>query len=215
MQDNHRNETMQFLRTIKNALIAEGFNVFSVHMGRGTASNWIEAVIETKQKYDLQPGTPEHEAYWNDQHKAYAIVKHAAGRDDRHDDIQTDYFCENILVEQDTLEEWTRHHQPKPKKPESEKRVIDYTSCTPIINGRGEKIEGYVSEPGKQVEGYGLPDMIVHGPRADFYLHRNKKDPLMLWVSCSSENIKRRGACSKIRGATWLKETPQGLMLYC
>jgi hypothetical protein len=74
-------------RETKRALIAAGYQNCSVRKGSGSARGWIYAAIrdrpETREEYE----------------KVYAIVKKASGREDLHDDIRTDYFCENISIE--------------------------------------------------------------------------------------------------------------------
>ena len=74
-------------KAVKKALIAAGYAGCSVKRGYGSARGWIYVGIrdrpETRAEHD----------------KVYAIAKIAAGRENRHDDITTDYFCENIAVD--------------------------------------------------------------------------------------------------------------------
>ena len=85
---------------VKKALKAAGYPVTSVTRGTGTASNWINVKID-----DYESKINEHGRMVSQQGAAYSIVKHSAGRDDCHDDTQTDYFCENIIVN------FTKYHR--------------------------------------------------------------------------------------------------------
>lgn len=201
---------------VKRALQAAGFNVLSVQFGRGTARAWIEAKIEGSFPRDRD--SPEYleqcQAYDKAYHKAYAIVKHAAGRDNLHDDIQTDLFMECISVDFETRESWDRSH-PKKEKKEPVKRDIDPAKCQPVLNSYGEPIEKYQAEPGHEIPGWGTPDIIIHGPRADFYLHRNKNKPNILFVQGSNSINAGRfsngyGLESKVHGYKWFVETAPG-----
>lgn len=78
---------------VKKALKAAGYNVTSVTRGTGTASDWIEiriddyeSVINERGDLDSQYG------------KVLWIAQVASGREDLHDDIQTDLFMVNISV---------------------------------------------------------------------------------------------------------------------
>lgn len=71
---------------VKQALQKAGFKNVSVKHGTGTAANWIEVTLYGNYSRD-------------DERRAYSIIKRAAQREDLHDDIQTDYFVEHILVQ--------------------------------------------------------------------------------------------------------------------
>lgn len=75
----------------KKALKEAGYEVVSCKFGRGTARSWIHVKI-TGAWTDKE---------FRDNHygHAYGIVKHAAGRDHLHDDIQTDLFLEKISLD--------------------------------------------------------------------------------------------------------------------
>ncbi len=45
---------------------------------------------------------------------------------------------------------------------------------------------------------------IIHGPRKTYNLARNQKDPSILFIT----------GPGKIRGYSWFKETPEGLLPY-
>ncbi len=90
----HKQETKE----VKKALKAAGYPVISVTRGRGTAWGWITTVIDD---YESKIVNGKLVSQYSE---VYAIVKHAAGRDNRHDDRMTDYFCENLSVE------FTRQH---------------------------------------------------------------------------------------------------------
>jgi len=86
MASDRVNETTAVRRSLK----AAGYTAKVGH-GRGTAWSWIYVNVTGPWTWD--EFSRDHES------KAYAIIKHAAGRDNRHNDSQTDYFCENILLE--------------------------------------------------------------------------------------------------------------------
>jgi hypothetical protein len=70
---------------VKEALQKAGYKNVSVKHDTGTAANWIEVTLYGNYTRD-------------DEIKAYGITKRAAHREHLHDDIQTDYFVENIAV---------------------------------------------------------------------------------------------------------------------
>jgi hypothetical protein len=68
--------------------------------GKGTASNWIEIHIDDYDEYiDASGYKARHYS------EVMQIAKLASGRQDLHDDIQTDYFCVNINVS------FTKYHR--------------------------------------------------------------------------------------------------------
>jgi hypothetical protein len=214
-RDYHK-ERIDSLTNIKRALKAAGFNPLSVTYGRGTASNWITATIEGEPKAIYHGNSWEEcRAQQEQLEKAYAIVKHESGRDDLQDDIQSDLFMVNIIVDFQTAESWRRSHPIKPKKPESKKRKVDTTGLKTVKNGYNQPMEKYYARPGPiTVEGYGTADYVIHGPAADFYLSRSRHTPDMLMVSCSSANLKsRRGFNSTVRGINWFKEVAPGELI--
>ncbi len=94
---------------VKNALIQAGYTNLTVGHGRGTARGWIEIVLYGNYTHD-------------DYLRAYAIAKHAAGRDNRHDDISSDYFVENIQVE---IRPASDRPGPRPKAKFSTKGAVE------------------------------------------------------------------------------------------
>lgn len=79
-------EITQATKNVKIALKNAGIKA-NVSHGRGTAYGWIYVKVQELME------TPELDK------KVYAIAKIASGRENRHDDITTDYFCENISVD--------------------------------------------------------------------------------------------------------------------
>ena len=76
----------QETKAAKKALKDAGIAVTSCKHGTGSVYGWIYVVIDGP--YDKALET-----------KAYQIVKVASGRENRHDDGMTDYYCENISIE--------------------------------------------------------------------------------------------------------------------
>jgi hypothetical protein len=85
---------------VKKALKAAGFNVTSVSHDRGTARSWINVKID---EYESEMNTAGRMV--SKQGTAYAVAMKAAGRENLHDDIQTDYFCERMSVD------FTKYHR--------------------------------------------------------------------------------------------------------
>jgi hypothetical protein len=212
---NYHQEKIDSLTKIKRALKAAGFNPLSVHYGRGTGSNWIDVTIEGYPKYYRNGDSPEECQKFDElRARAFSIVKHESGRDRLEDDIQTDLFMVNILLDVQTAEQYRRNHPIKPKKPESEKRKVDTTGLKLVKNCYNQPLEKYYARPGPvAIEGYGTADYIVHGPAADFYLHKSRTTPGLYMVSCSSSNLKRRMCNSTVRGITWFKEVLPGELI--
>jgi hypothetical protein len=79
---------------VKKALLKAGYPVTSVTRGKGTAHGWIEISINDYQsKVDK---TGHMVSQYGD---VMVIAKEASGRSHREDDIQTDYFSVNILID--------------------------------------------------------------------------------------------------------------------
>lgn len=95
---------------VRNALKEAGYEIVYCRHGKGTAYNWIE--VEVIYPDNLPPMTTPREMYpdgpiehrytreYDDfYHAVRWLVQKSAGRGHLQDDIQTDYFCVNILVE--------------------------------------------------------------------------------------------------------------------
>jgi len=78
---------------VKKALKAAGYNVTSVHRDTGTASNWISITIDDYRDVINERGDMT-DRYGN----VLWIAQVASGRENCHDDIQSDYFEVNINV---------------------------------------------------------------------------------------------------------------------
>jgi hypothetical protein len=84
-------KTVSETTAARRALKAAGYEVVRCKFGRGTARSWIEVTIVG--------AFTENGFRRNHQSQAYAIVKHAAGRDHLHDDLMTDLFLEQINLD--------------------------------------------------------------------------------------------------------------------
>lgn len=79
---------------VKKALQAAGYNVASVKHGTGTASHWIEIRLDDYR--EIFDGNGYRVDRYGD---VMGIAKMASGREHLEDDIQTDLFMVNILVD--------------------------------------------------------------------------------------------------------------------
>lgn len=73
-------------KAAKKALRDAGIAVKSCRHGTGTVYGWIYVLIDGPYDRALED-------------RAYQIVRVTSGRENRHDDPMTDYFCENIEIE--------------------------------------------------------------------------------------------------------------------
>jgi len=103
----------------KKALKEQGYDVVRARKGKGTASNWIEIVvilpddIPYLKQYPASAGhTLERisESASDYRQSAEKIAAEAAGRSDLKDDIQSDYFERNMLVQAVSREMWVKKY---------------------------------------------------------------------------------------------------------
>jgi len=85
---------------VKKALRAAGYPVTSVTRGSGTSSHWIEIVIDDYESAPDQDGRMRSKSP-----DVMTIAKLASGRENLHDDIQSDYFIVDISIT------FSKHHR--------------------------------------------------------------------------------------------------------
>lgn len=105
---NHRVSWEQEVPEVKKLLKSRKLNILYCRRGRGTAGGWIEVSVMypehlppmTKQveRYPGQIDDVYTNAYDDFRSELFSAIKYACGREDRHDDIMTDYFEVNILL---------------------------------------------------------------------------------------------------------------------
>jgi hypothetical protein len=111
-----RNHGETDTQKVKKALKDAGFNVTSVSHDRGTARSWINVKIDEYESEINEAGR-----MVSKQGTAYAIAMKAAGRENCHDDPQTDYFCERMSVDftkyhrcsECVISDCQRYHEPE------------------------------------------------------------------------------------------------------
>lgn len=85
---------------VKKLLKSRNLNILYCRRGRGTAYGWIE--VSVMYPDDQPPMTDDQDRYTREyddfRSELFSAVKYACGREDRHDDIMTDYFEVNILL---------------------------------------------------------------------------------------------------------------------
>jgi len=98
--NNHRVSWEQEVPEVKKLLKSRNLNVLYCRRGRGTAGGWIE--VSVMYPDDQPPMTDDQDRYTREyddfRSELFSAVKYACGREDRHDDIMTDYFEVNILL---------------------------------------------------------------------------------------------------------------------
>ncbi len=97
---NHRVSWEQEVPEVKKLLKSRKLNILYCRRGRGTAGGWIEVSVMYPE--NLPPMTDDQDRYTNAyddfRSELFSAIKYACGREDRHDDIMTDYFEVNILL---------------------------------------------------------------------------------------------------------------------
>lgn len=75
--------------------------------GRGTACGWIHVDVIYPDWFGYSMSKDE---IWKFSRFVYRDIKESVGRGHLHDDIQSDYFCEDILFGFWSREEWNRRN---------------------------------------------------------------------------------------------------------
>lgn len=123
-------------RKVRAALKAAGFSKVKVGHGRGTAYGWIHATVIGKWTH----------REWHDRLRgvAYSAIKIASGRQDRHDDLMTDYFCENISLDykQEPGYETFTCYRCRTELPISERKTVIYDNLCPRCAAEDERARG-------------------------------------------------------------------------
>lgn len=127
------------VKDVRDALKKEGYEIVYCRHGKGTAYNWIEVQVvypdnapPMTTEIELYPGNIEHRytrAYEDYYHKLHWLVQQSAGRGDLADDIQTDYFCVNILVEVVSRERYLKDMEWKKKQADDLKKSKTCKVC--------------------------------------------------------------------------------------
>lgn len=109
--------------------------------GKGTAYGWIHVTVTYPDGfYPVDDSHLCNERY-HERSRIYYLIKNAVDRGDRHDDVQSDYFCENILLTFQSASEWSERNSWKTRR--KERRIKNQTcpSCGTVT--KEFRREGY------------------------------------------------------------------------
>lgn len=121
----NKEESKNIRNLFKTDKTLSGYKLVQNGHSTGTAYGWIKVTVTYPDgKY------PDDMAFHSDRSdersRIYFLIKNIVGRGDCHDDIQTDYFCENISLGFMSESQWSINNQWKNERKE---RRLKNSTC--------------------------------------------------------------------------------------
>ena len=135
---NHRVSWEQEVPEVRKLLKSRNLTIVYCKRGKGTAGGWIEVSVvypdnlppmtqqvgDETNRYDRY--TREYDEFRSE---LFSAVKYACGREDRHDDIMTDYFEVNILLSVISREDYEKNQAWEKQRKEKLKQGKTCKDC--------------------------------------------------------------------------------------